>query len=48
MDYTLLKAVEEGPKPPPVKEVQKYLGLSGYYRKFVKDYENIANQISDW
>lgn len=47
MDDSLVKAVEDWPEPKNVKEIQKFLGLSGYYRKFIKDYAKVARPISD-
>lgn len=47
MDDSLVKAVEEWPTPTCEKDVQKFLGLSGYYRKFIRGYADIARPISD-
>lgn len=38
----LVKAVQEFPQPTSVKEVQSFLGLANYYRKFIKNYAEIA------
>lgn len=47
MDDTLVTAVKQWPTPQGVKDVQKFLGLAGYYRKFIKNYAHIARPISD-
>ena len=37
--------VLEWPRPKTVKEVQKFLGLANYYRKFVKDFAKLAKLL---
>ena len=41
-DPAKVKAVEEFPRPEDVNGVRKFLGLTNYYRKFIKDYAKIA------
>jgi len=41
-DPEKIKTVTEWPVPTSVKEVRSFLGLAGYYRRFVKGYANIA------
>ena len=41
-DPKKIKTVTEWPVPTSVKEVRSFLGLAGYYRRFVKGYANIA------
>ena len=38
MDPEKIKAITEMPYSTNVKEVQQFLGMCGYYRKFVKDF----------
>lgn len=42
-----MPAVEKFPTPRNVHEVRRFLGLTGYFRKFIKDYSRIAAPISD-
>jgi len=41
-DPKKIEIVTEWPVPTSVKEVRSFLGLAGYYRRFVKGYANIA------
>ena len=41
------KAVKDWPVPKNVKEVRAYLGFTGYYRRFIKNYANIARPLND-
>ena len=41
------KAVKEFPTPRKVKEVRAFLGLVGYYRKYIKDFSKIAAPLTD-
>lgn len=43
----LISAIEEWPVPSSVKEVQSFLGLANFYRRFVKNYAKIARPLSD-
>ncbi len=40
-----VKAIKEFPIPNTVKQLQSFLGISGYYRKFIKDYAKIASPL---
>lgn len=40
-------AVVNYPEPKSLKEVQSFLGLSGYFRKFIQSYSMIAGPLSD-
>ncbi len=40
-----MKAIINYPAPKDKKEVQRFMGLTNYYRKFIKDYANIVHPI---
>ena len=46
MDRRKIAAVEDMPPPTNVKELQQFLGLSGYYRKFIQDYAKITSPVT--
>lgn len=41
-----VKAVQQFPKPNNIKELQSFLGLSGYYRRFIQDYARKASPLT--
>lgn len=42
-----IKAVSKFPQPSNVKSVQSFLGLTGYFRKFIYNYSIIARPLTD-
>ncbi|GFX53777.1 retrovirus-related Pol polyprotein from transposon 17.6 [Trichonephila clavipes] len=40
-------AVRKFPEPTTIKQVQSFLGLTGYFRKYIKDYSKIAKPLTD-
>ncbi|GFW38815.1 retrovirus-related Pol polyprotein from transposon 297 [Trichonephila clavipes] len=40
-------AVRKFPEPTTIKQVQSFLGLTGYFRKYIKNYSKIAKPLSD-
>ncbi|GFV00772.1 retrovirus-related Pol polyprotein from transposon 17.6 [Trichonephila clavipes] len=40
-------AVRKFPEPTTIKQVQSFLGLTEYFRKYIKDYSKIAKPLSD-
>lgn len=47
MDKSRVEAIENFPKPKNVKEVQRLLGLAGWYRRFIQDFSIITAPISE-
>ena len=41
------KTVQEFPRPKTVKQVRSFLGLSGYFRHFIKDYSRKATPLTN-
>ncbi|GFS52519.1 retrovirus-related Pol polyprotein from transposon 297 [Trichonephila inaurata madagascariensis] len=41
------QAVRKFPEPTTIKQVQSFLGLTGYFRRNIKDYSTIAKPLSD-
>jgi len=42
MEKEKLKVVLDWPVSKPIKEIQKFLWLANYYRRFIKDFTKIA------
>ena len=43
----LVKAIIEFPQPRTLKELQSFLGLANYYRKFIKNYSKISLSLTN-
>ena len=43
-----IEAVNKFPEPINGKKLQSFLGLTGYFRKFIKDYAVMAKPLSNW
>ena len=46
MDPSKIKDVVEWVTPTTVKEVQGFVGLAGYYCRFIPDFSNIAKPLT--
>ena len=42
-----IAAIRKFPKPRTVRAIRKFLGISGYYRRFIKDYVRLAKPLSN-
>ena len=46
-DPEKVKALKTWPRPQTLKELRSFLGFSGYYRRFIKDYSSIVKPLTD-
>ena len=47
MDDSKVKAIKEWPTPKTVKELQSFLGLANFYRRFIEGYAQVAWPLND-
>ena len=47
MDVEKIKSIQEWPQPCNVKDVQSFLGLANFYRRFIFKFSKIANLLTN-
>ena len=47
MDPAKLKGIQDWPVPKTVKQVRSFLGFGNFYRKFIRNYSDIAKPMND-
>ena len=47
MDPEKIKAIQEWKKPSKVVHIQQFMGITGYYRRFIKTYADIAAPLTN-
>lgn len=45
MDPKKISIIQKVPPPQKVRDVQSFLGLAGYYRRFIKDFSKLASPL---
>ena len=46
MDPTKVEAVSNWPRPTNISEIRSFLGLAGYYRRFVQGFLKLASPLT--
>lgn len=47
MEKKKMEAIQEWPTPKSVQEIRQFLGLAGFYRKFIKDFSKISSSLTE-
>ena len=45
-DQSKVESIIQWPRPSNQNEVKQFLGLAGYYRRYIKDFAYIANPLN--
>lgn len=48
MDKEKVAAIMDWPEPRSIKAIRGFLGLNGYYRRFVRDYGKTGRPLTDF
>ena len=48
VDKAKIEAIEKLPPPSSVKGIRRFLGHAGFYRRFIKDFSQIAKPLSSF
>ena len=46
IDPKKIKAIEDWPVPKDVTDVRSFMGITGYYRRFIEGFSRIGNPIN--
>jgi len=46
-DERRIEAVKDYPQPKPTRELKGFLGLAGYYRRFIPNFSRIPNLLQN-
>ena len=46
LDPEKIRAIEDWPVPKDVTDVRYFMGITGYYRRFIEGFSRIANPIN--
>jgi hypothetical protein len=47
MDFKKLEIIEKWPRPKNVTEIQKFLGFTNFYRRFIRGYSGLVTPLTN-